>query len=113
VRNLSDAWVFDAASNHWSRLPEAPVKRRAWGSAIDGKSILLLGGYTDAFSAEIYRYDVATSSYSPAGRLPHAIADAKYVAIGGKLYSAGGEPEMKVRAAWTIEGVAHETTGHN
>ena len=104
VRNLADAWAYDIPSDRWDRIPSPPVSRRAWGTAVEGKSILLAGGFSDTFSAEVYAYDTVTAKYTLAGSLPHPIADAKFVAINGKLYTTGGEPDFKVRAAWTIEG---------
>ncbi len=103
VHNLGDAWSYDPGTDRWRKLADPPVKRRGWGAVARGESIFLLGGYGDAFSAEVYAYDPAADTYQAAGTLPHPIADAKFVTIGGKLYSSGGEPEMKVRAAWTVE----------
>lgn len=109
LKNLNEAWSYDVAGNHWTRLPDLPVARRAWSAVSVGASILLLGGYTDDFSAEIYSFDPATGGVKAAGTLPHALADAKYVLIGKRLLTAGGESGVKIRSKWTLETELKET----
>ncbi len=105
LTNLQDAWSFDIERNLWTELPKLPVARRAWAAiAVDGQ-ILLLGGYTDSFSADIYSFDLTSNEVRPAGVLPHPLADARFVRIGKRVLTAGGESGNKIRSSWTFEGM--------
>jgi len=103
IENRRDAWSFDPAANRWNRLRDLPVARRAWSAVSSGDRILLLGGYTDTYSDEIYSFDPAGGTYEAAGNLPHAIADPRFVVLGRLLLNAGGESGDKIRAPWTWE----------
>jgi N-acetylneuraminic acid mutarotase len=105
VRNLSDAVVFDPAANRWDHLPDLPFARRAWGGVVYGHDLLLLGGYTNTYETEIYRFDSATGKLHAAGALLHPYAAAIFVSVNGRLVVAGGETADRVRAPWTL--VAH------
>jgi N-acetylneuraminic acid mutarotase len=100
-RNLREAWSYDPKTNAWKQLADLPVARRAWSAVSDGRNILLLGGYTDGFSDEIFLFDTKTAK--PFGHLAHPLADAKYVIVGDRLLTAGGESGIKIRAPWTFE----------
>ena len=104
LTNLQDAWSYDVKRDTWSELPKLPVARRAWAAIALDKQIYLLGGYTDSFSADVYSFDLKTQSVRPAGVLPHALADARFVRIGSRVLTAGGESGNKIRSSWTFEG---------
>jgi N-acetylneuraminic acid mutarotase len=105
VRNLSDAVAFDPAANRWDHLPDLPVARRAWGGVVYGNDLLLLGGYTNTYETEVYRFDSGTGRLHAAGALLHPYAAAIFVYVNGRLVVAGGETADRVRAPWTL--VAH------
>jgi hypothetical protein len=65
--------------------------------------MLLLVGYTEALSADIFEFDPQTGTATLAGHLPHPVADARYVRIGERLLAAGGESGIKIRAPYTLE----------
>ncbi len=104
--NLADAWEYNPAEDRWRALPDAPVKRRAWWAVPWRHGILLLGGYTDGFTDEVYLFDPASGRYTPAGALPRPVADARFVLAGGRVLTAGGESGPKIRAPWTWTGSA-------
>jgi N-acetylneuraminic acid mutarotase len=101
--NLDEVIALDPAADRWSSLPPLPVARRAWWAHALGEGILLLGGYTDGFSSEIYVFDPATATATLGGTLPHGLADSKFVQIGNQLLTAGGESGNRIRAPWTYE----------
>ncbi len=100
-KNLRDAWSYDPRHDQWQQLPDLPVARRAWSAVSYRGQILLLGGYTDNFSDEVYSFDGRQAKLI--GKLAHPLADAKYVIVGQKLLTAGGESGVKIRAPWTLE----------
>jgi N-acetylneuraminic acid mutarotase len=104
LTNLQDAWSFDIKNNTWTELPTLPVARRAWAAIAVDRHIYLLGGYTDSFSADVYSFDLKSHEVRPAGVLPHALADARFVRIGSRVLTAGGESGNKIRSNWTFEG---------
>jgi hypothetical protein len=107
LHNLDDAYMYDPGSQTWSTLTALPVARRAWWAQTVRNRILILGGYTADFTAEILEFDPATGMASKTdSTLPHPLADAKFVLAGKRLLAAGGESGVKVRAVWTIEGNA-------
>jgi N-acetylneuraminic acid mutarotase len=107
LHNLDDAYMYDPGSRTWSTLTALPVARRAWWAQTVRNRILILGGYTADFTAEILEFDPATGMASKTdSTLPHPLADAKFVLAGKRLLAAGGESGVKVRAVWTIEGNA-------
>jgi N-acetylneuraminic acid mutarotase len=104
LQNLDEAWTFDPNTNSWAELPKLPVARRAWSAVAKDGQILILGGYTNTFSDEIYAFNPGTRKSSLYGTLPHPLADAKYAIIGSRLVTAGGESGVKIRAPWTLQG---------
>jgi len=102
--NLQDAWSYDLKRDTWTELPKLPVARRAWAAIALDRKIYLLGGYTDSFSADVYSFDVKSHEMHPAGSLPHPLADARFLRIGSRVLTAGGESGNKIRSNWTFEG---------
>ncbi len=83
------------------------MARRAWWAVAIRGRILLCGGYTTDFSADVLEFDPATSRAVKTVSLPHAIADAKFVMAGQRVLTAGGESGVKVRGIWTVQGDVH------
>jgi N-acetylneuraminic acid mutarotase len=106
VANLGDAYVFDPATKQWTTLPDLPHKRRAWGAAELGGLLYLLGGYTNTYETEVYRFDSTSGKLGPAGALPHPYCAAIFVNVNGSIVVAGGETADGVRPPWTLIGTA-------
>ncbi|MPY87045.1 MAG: hypothetical protein GEU99_03905 [Luteitalea sp.] len=102
VRNLSDAYMFDPATERWSKLPALPIANRAWWAVAVGDRALLIGGYTDDFVADVYAY-APGQGLERVSALPHPLADAKFFHIGDSIVGAGGEVGPGVRGRWTLE----------
>ncbi len=102
VRNLNDAYRYQVKTGTWTKLPDLPIARRAWSAVADGRSVLLIGGYTSAYEHEILRWDPETGRAQRVTPLPHPLADAKFFRIGSVLVGAGGETADHVRGPWTL-----------
>ncbi len=97
VRNLDDVLAYDPVANRWSQLGQLPLALRgAWGVA-DGDRLLVLGGYTDRFLTEIFAVSGADGRVELVGELPEALADARFCAMGGRIYGVTGENGIKKR----------------
>ncbi len=107
LRNLDDAYVYSPADRKWTTLPKLPVARRAWWAVAVQDRILICGGYTNDFSADVFAFDPKTGMAVKADPLPHAIADAKFLLAGHSVLTAGGESGVKVRGIWTMQGDLH------
>jgi N-acetylneuraminic acid mutarotase len=65
---------------------------------LDGRSILLAGGYTDSgFTASTLLYDTAADEYRPAPPLPLAVAGMVLVRGHEGVLAIGGEHRMRAR----------------
>jgi N-acetylneuraminic acid mutarotase len=105
LHNLGDVWRYDTVRDQWSPGPSLPVLRRAWGAVAVNDGALILGGYTDTFASEVFHFNPQTNQFTRVADLPHPLADAKYFRIGRNVYTAGGESGIKIRGAWTFEGL--------
>ena len=104
-KSASDqVWVCDV--NSPSPAGELSEGRRAFWAHSAGGQILLFGGYTDVFSPAVQVYEPRTGTLRAASRLPQGVADAKFLPIRGRWYTAGGEVGIKIRGRHTWEGVA-------
>ena len=99
--NHDDAYEFDPANNQWRALPRLPVARRAWWAVTRDDRVHVFGGYTDTFEDAVFSFDPASRSFTRVGALPQGVADARFVAAGDKILTAGGESGNKIRAGWT------------
>jgi hypothetical protein len=63
---------------------------------LDGRHVLLGGGFKDDFVNDQFIYDTQTGAYSPATPLPYR-AMANYLKVGDALYWIGGEDKQKHR----------------
>jgi hypothetical protein len=103
--NERGIWRFDLGRHSWRPAGELPEGRRAFWAAPGDGEVLLFGGYTDDFSAQVQAFDPGGGTVRAAGRLPHAVADAKFLRIHDRWYTAGGEVGVKIRGHHTWEGV--------
>jgi hypothetical protein len=103
---LSDAYVYDPATNAWSGLPNLPFGY-AGGSAevYKDRFIILTGGVSEVtpndswpqpdpgfYNNMVIVYDTRYQTYDVLpSLLPEATGDIRTVIIGDKLYAAGGE----------------------
>lgn len=106
TENLRDIWRLDTGAHTWAPAGELSEGRRAFWAHAAGGQILLFGGYTDAFSPAVQVYEPRTGALRAAGRLPQGVADAKFLPIRDRWYTAGGEVGIKIRGRHTWEGVA-------
>lgn len=103
--NLDDVWEYDPAGDQWNPAGRFPVASRAWWALSDPTGrVLLFGGYTDSFSAEIWSYDPKTATSTVAGSLPIALADTKFFRIGREFVGTGGESGPHIRSRATLQG---------
>lgn len=101
--NFDDVLAFDPVEDRWSTVGALHTGCRAgWAEAFED-GILLIGGYTDAFSRDIRAFNPVDNSLRFVGQLPHALADAKFARVGSRLLTAGGECGPKIRAPWTLQ----------
>lgn len=97
VVNTTEAFAFSPAKNEWRALQPLPIATRGVSAvALDARRIYLAGGFTDAFTAEAWIYDVATDRYHRATPLP-VTGMVSLVCAGDFLYSLAGEDRMKSR----------------
>ncbi|HND61506.1 MAG TPA: kelch repeat-containing protein [Opitutaceae bacterium] len=102
VANQTGAWAYSASRNSWRPLRPFPAARRGIAAvALDGRRILLAGGYgrdDEGFSDEVWIYDVVRDEYRRAGTLPYK-AMTTLVRAGGFVYCLGGEDQDRHRTA--------------
>lgn len=101
VQNLKDAYRYDTHTGKWARLPDLSVANRAWWAVEVGRRALIVGGYTDQYVDSVYWFDPA-QGLTPAGSLPHTLADAKFFRIGNIVIGSGGEAGPGIRGKWTL-----------
>ncbi|HEY2588597.1 MAG TPA: kelch repeat-containing protein [Tepidisphaeraceae bacterium] len=90
--------VFDPATNTWTSLAPMPVGETHMGVATDGTSIYVAGGYTLApgtiyqifATANVFRYDIATNTWSTYVSLPAARGAGAMVYLDGQLHFMDG-----------------------
>jgi N-acetylneuraminic acid mutarotase len=97
VRNLDDVLAYDPVTDRWSELARLPLALRgAWGVAV-GDRLLVLGGYSDRFLTDIFAVSGADGTVERVGDLPEGLADARFCAVGGRIYGVTGENGIKKR----------------
>ena len=88
--------VYDIAGNSWQLGPELPQpNNHGMAAAVAGKIYLLGGQYTDDQEGAtavntVYELDPARGSWVEKARMPTARSGGVAVALGGKIYVAGG-----------------------
>jgi N-acetylneuraminic acid mutarotase len=97
VRNLDDVLAYDPATDRWSEWARLPLALRgAWGVAV-GERLLVLGGYSDRFLTDIFAVSGASGKVERVGDLPEGLADARFCALGRRIYGVTGENGIKKR----------------
>jgi len=102
VRNHADAFSFDTGTFAFRRLRDLPVPNRGLTAAAANGRILLFGGYTTEFVADVLAYDAGNDTYAREAPMPLAMSSAEFVADGNRLIAAGGEDRMKHRTGRTF-----------
>lgn len=102
VRNLDEVLCYEVAADRWSVLGRLPEPSRAVAAAVRPGGVYLMGGYTDRFQDGVLRLDPSTGGIGPAGRLPAAVADARFVAWGDGLVGLSGEDGIRLRYAAAV-----------
>jgi len=96
--------VFDPSSNTWHSLAPMPAAETHMGVATDGEHIYVVGGYTfdpnttyQTFAtANAFRYDIATNTWSTFVPLPAPRGAEALVYLNGQLHFVGGVNTSRV-----------------
>ena len=104
------AFVYDPATNVWSRLANLPEGVSHAGTATDGTDVYLVGGFIEDASRtyqifgtiHVWVYRVASDRYEPMPPLPDLRAAGTLAYLDGKLHFIGG----------LSAGQAHDTDQH-
>lgn len=101
--NFGDAFVLDTAPKirAWKRIKNPPIASR-WSSAraLDGRHVMIAGGYGGGFLDKVWLYDAQSDDYVPCPSLPLPVCTmASGVAGDWTVYLAGGEDAMRRRTA--------------
>lgn len=94
----SAAEAFDPSTNTWTTLAPMPAAETHMGVATDGQFIYVAGGYTfdprttyQTFStANAFRYDIASNTWSTMASLPAARGAGALAYLDGQLHFVGG-----------------------
>jgi N-acetylneuraminic acid mutarotase len=103
IRNRDDILAYDPATNTWSHLGHLPVAIRGACGLVEAGRLLVIGGYTDKFETSILSVEPRTAAALSAGRLPHGLADTRFLTLGPRVIGVTGESGIKQRAPWTLE----------
>lgn len=93
--------VYDPAANKWTQLPDMPAKLSHAATVVDGKYIILVGGYTvnstgtkQVFGLKTsYRYNTETGKWDTLQSLPVNRGAGNMVLLDRTLYYMGGFDE--------------------
>ena len=98
LKNLSDAYVYNARRDSWKRIANLPFPVRSAGACSYGdRYIFLVGGAGNepaqpARFKTVLLYDSRTDSYVHLRPLPHSVSVPYATVKGDRLYIVGGEP---------------------
>ena len=95
--NLDDAYRFSTETNTWKKIRKMPIAMRAFWAGSDGRSVYLLGGYSNAGLDSVYRYSPAKDEYELVSRLPQPLMDTKFIFAKDTFYGASGEDKLASR----------------
>jgi hypothetical protein len=92
------AYVYDPATNVWTRLADMPKGVTHGGFTTDGTDIYYAGGYIENASQtgqvfgsnEVRRYNVASNTYTSLPNLPYAASTGQLAYLNGVLHYIGG-----------------------
>jgi hypothetical protein len=118
LRNLDRAYRYTTSTGHWQRLRPLPSAARSMSAvALNGRSILLAGGYTASqdeakkhgpdygFTPASWIYDTELDTYAPIEPLPLPVAGMELVIHGNTVFGIGGEDRMRGRSNRLLEGI--------
>ncbi len=96
--------VYDTATNTWTRIADLPKPITHAGVAVIGHDIYIAGGYigtgpgyAQTFgSADVWRYNVDSNTYTAMPKLPLLRAGGGLVALGNELHYFGGDDINRV-----------------
>lgn len=93
--NLHRVLAFDTRTGHWSDPTSLPIGLNHSQAATHDDKLYVAGGYLDgdAPTNDFWEYDPAAERWTKLAPLPRATAAGATVAIGDKLYVAGGAPQ--------------------
>jgi N-acetylneuraminic acid mutarotase len=114
--------VYDPITNAWRRIADLPTRVTHAGTAADDEtdSIYIAGGYVgtgpgfqQTFATDdVWRYDVATNTFSAAPSLPEARGGGAMVRMGRALhYIAGADIGRADRTEHWVLSLDHPSTG--
>lgn len=93
---LSHVWVYDPATDAWTRGPEVPADRRRGGAGVvvhEGRIWVVAGirnGHTDGHVTWLDSFDPRTGEWRRHADAPRARDHFQAAVIDGRLYAAGG-----------------------
>lgn len=96
--STTHAWVYDAAGDRWSALPNLPAARGGGGAAVIGSALHFFGGVVrngDSYepdSGDHWVLDIDTgTAWHPDAPLPNPRNHLGAVALAGRIYAIGGQ----------------------
>jgi hypothetical protein len=95
VQATRAAYAYSPSSNSWQRLADMPTPVTHAGCLSDGNTVWIVGGLVgdypnDPPTADVWKYDVMTNTYSRGPSLPAARGAGGLVLVGRKLHYFGG-----------------------
>jgi N-acetylneuraminic acid mutarotase len=102
--NLDDAHRFSTKTNTWTKIRKLPIAMRAFWAGSDGRSVFLIGGYSDAGLDTVYRYSPTKDDYELVSRLPQPLMDTKFIFVKDTFYGASGEDKLASRFSGIVIG---------
>jgi N-acetylneuraminic acid mutarotase len=109
IANLDDAFCLDTKTGKWSPIKKLPQAMRAFWAQSDGKSVYLLGGYSEDGLDSVYRYSPSSDSYMLVSTLPQPLMDTKFIYNDGKFYGASGEDKLMSRFPGLVIGTLNKS----
>lgn len=107
AHNSDRAFRYDAKKNEWKTLKPVPAAARGMNAVpLDGRHVLLIGGYTNStagFTDAEYVYDTVEDRYEPAVAFPVPIMGMAVLQHGGSIWALGGEDKARHRSARMFE----------
>lgn len=102
--------VFDPATNRWTRLADVPAKLTHAATVDDGQgNIYLLGGYLGDHPGpstnQVWKYSIATNTWSAGPSLPEARGAGAAARIGNQIHFFGGA--VRTDVSDTVDRSAH------
>src|SRR5215208_3363283 len=86
--------AYDPAANAWQPLADMPEAITHGGTAVDGQTIYVAGGFVGNHpgdsTAHVWKYDIAANRWSAAPALPAVRGGGALVRLGRELHFFGG-----------------------